>query len=162
MEEKAGDDGWAMGFQLLDSPQTRLLDLRAKRVASVELVLVAVYCCQLFTAAVIQAGWLGVAYGIGGVVLTAFIGPPRYHPVVGLVRVALAVWLADPLLAAVAVTLWLVELADVFVMVQLHAAGHGGEPVPWRVVRAERVTGLRRLKAEAREKKAHPEESVDA
>jgi hypothetical protein len=118
--------GWGPGFKLLDSPETRRANLRAKCTTLLVVALIAAYCCRLLTLPIIRFGWLGTVLGVAGVLLTGAIGPPRWHPGFGCIRILVALCFGSPLFIVTASLLWLSEFGLEFFDRRLHAAGRGG------------------------------------
>ncbi len=149
---RARPTGWGAGFELLDSPETRRLDKRIKLTGLLVLSLILAYCCQVITVLTLRFGAVGVVLGLAVVALTGFIGPPRWHPGLGLIRVAVAGLLASPLLISIAACLWVAEFVSEFFVRRLHMAGHSGKVMSGRHMRRERAYGIRQIMRWRREK----------
>ena len=149
MADAEQETGWGPGFQLFDAPETRLLDLRAKVCASLTLVLIVAYCCQVMTVLVLRDGALGAGLGVLAVVGPTVLGPPRFHPATGVGRLIVAVLVRDVPLIVVAAVLWAAQIVGDVQTRRLHAAGHGGRPLSARDVRRERTQALKQLRRQA-------------
>jgi hypothetical protein len=141
------DAGWTPDWQLFETPESRRLDFQIKIASVAELVLLTAFCLQLATELIVKTGFWTLLVLPVAFVLTFSTGPPRRHPLTGLVRAGIGIALESNTLTVIAVALFVAEYADYFLLPRLLAAGRGGMLPSGHEARAARTSGLRRLKS---------------
>lgn len=134
--------GWSSDWQLFETPESRRLDAQVKLVAVLAMVLLIAFCLALVTELVSRTGYWALVLVPVGLGLTSNTGPPKHHPLTGLLKLVPGVALESPLLITTAALLILAESADHFFMPRMVLAGRGGALPSSRAARRERVAGL--------------------